>query len=168
MYKNQMQPIYIQAAVAAAMIFFGVTVLDSILMSGIIVVFALLLLKDAYEMYKAEYVIAKSGLQYKVGDTVKWEIPWNSLDMVTRTKKNPRWVAVSDGQEFKMLKHTIENFESLINEVVKHGAVNKEMKVHESINQYMDFELKLDDAGRVKKKSRERLMGKDESSDTNE
>lgn len=59
MYKNEMQPVIIQAAVAAAMIFFGITVMTNPIMMGIIVVFALLLLKDAYEMYKAEYVIGK-------------------------------------------------------------------------------------------------------------
>ncbi len=113
MYKNEMQPVIIQAAVAAAMIFFGITVMTNPIMMGIIVVFALLLLKDAYEMYKAEYVIGKKGLEYHVGDKIKWEMPWISVDMITRTKKNPRWVVVSDGTEFKMLKHTITNFEVL-------------------------------------------------------
>lgn len=159
MYKNQMQPILIQAGVAAAMIFFGVTVLQSWLMSGIIVVFALLLLKDAYEMYKAEYVVAETGLQYKVGDRVKWEIKWTELDMITRTKKNPRWVVVSDGTEYQMLKHQISGFEDLVRGVVIKGTANKNLKVHDSISQYFDFELKLDDIGRIQKKSRERLLG---------
>ena len=140
------------------MIFFGVTVLQNWLMSGIIVVFAGLLLKDAFEMYKAEYVVAKTGLQYKVGDRIKWEIEWTKLDMVTRTKKNPRWVVVSDGEAFQMLKHQIIGFEDLVKEVVMHGMANKDLKVHESINQYFDFDLKLDDVGRIQKKSKERLL----------
>lgn len=166
MYKNEKQPIVIQVGVAAAMIFFGVTVMNNIIMSALIVIFALLLLKDAYEMYKAEYIVAETGLQYVVGDHVKWEIEWSSLDMVTRTKKNPKWVVVSDGQEFKMLKHTIVGFEQLVREVVTKGSVNKELKIHETINQYMEFDLSLDDVGRIKKKSRERLSGKTQNVET--
>ena len=153
-----MQPILIQTGVALAMIFFGVTVLQNWIMSGIIVVFAALLLKDAFEMYKAEYVVAKTGLQYKVGDRIKWEIKWTELDMVTRTKKNPRWVVVSDGEAFQMLKNQIVGFEDLVKSVVIHGTANKNLKVHESINQYFDFDLKLDDIGRIQKKSKERLL----------
>ena len=100
MYKNLRQPIYIQAAVAAAMLFFGVTVPSNILTSGILVVFAGFLLKDAYEMVGSEYVITEESLQLQVHGKVKWEIKWRELDMVTRTKKNPRWVVVSDGKEF--------------------------------------------------------------------
>tara|TARA_Y100001933_G_C18724061_1_gene448726 strand:- start:117 stop:629 length:513 start_codon:yes stop_codon:yes gene_type:complete len=159
MYKNELQPVLIQVAVAAAMIFFGTTVLTSYIMMGIVVVFALLLLKDAYEMYKAEYVIGKKGLEYLVGDKIKWEMPWITVDMITRTKKNPRWVVVSDGTDFKMLKHTITNFDAFINQVVLHSAQNKELKMHETINQYLPEALDLDDMGRIKKKSRQKLLG---------
>ncbi len=154
MYKNLRQPIYIQAAVAAAMLFFGVTVPSNILTSGILVVFAGFLLKDAYEMVGSEYVISEESLQLQVHGKVKWEIKWRELDMVTRTKKNPRWVVVSDGKEFRMIKHSTTNFEMLVKEVIRYGSVNKDMKVHETINQYLDVALKLDDIGRIKKKSR--------------
>lgn len=163
MFKNEMQPVVIQAGVAGAMIFFGTTVLTSPIMIGIIVVFALLLLKDAFEMYKAEYVIGKKGLEYRVGDKLKWEIPWISVDMITRTKKNPRWVVISDGTEFKMLKHTITNFDAFINQVVIHSAKNQELKIHETINQYLDEPLELDDIGRIKKKSRQKLLSTSEN-----
>ncbi len=166
MYKIEKQPIYIQAGVAAAMMFFGVTVLRSWIMSGILCFFAILLLKDVYEMFNAEYVVAETALQYKVKDKVKWEIKWMDLDMVTRTKKNARWVVVSDGTEFKMLKHTITNFKDLMEDVLRHGAVNKELKIHETISEYVDMNLQLDDMGRIKKKSREKLLDKAESDES--
>ncbi len=164
MYKNEKQPIYIQIAVAAAMIFFGVTVLRSILTSGLMVVFAFFLLKDAYEMIVSEYVVTAEAIELHVGTKIKWAIKWSELDMVTRTKKNPRWVVLSDGNEFRTIKHHVTNFENLIREIVYNGAVNKNMKVHDSINQYLDVELKLDDVGRIQKKSRNILLGHESGS----
>jgi len=158
MHKNELRPIGVQVGVAVAMIFFGVTVLQNIFMSGIVCVFAALLLKDAYEMYKAEYHITKTSLQYIVGEKVKWEILWTDLDMVTRTKKNHKWVVVSNGTEFKMLKNTISDFEELIRNVVIHGATNKDMKLHETIVEYVNLDLNLDDLGRIKSKSRTKLL----------
>jgi hypothetical protein len=164
MYKNEKQPIYIQIAVASAMIFFGVTVFRNILTSGLMVLFAVFLLKDAYEMIVSEYIVTDEAIELHVGQKIKWAIKWSELDMVTRTKKNPRWVILSDGSEFRTIKHNVTNFENLIRQVIYKGAVNKNMKIHESINQYLDIELKLDDIGRIQKKSRNMLLGNDAGS----
>jgi hypothetical protein len=164
MYKNEKQPIYIQIAVASAMIFFGVTVFRNILTSGLMVLFAVFLLKDAYEMIVSEYIVTDEAIELHVGQKIKWAIKWSELDMVTRTKKNPRWVILSDGSEFRTIKHNVTSFENLIRQVIYKGAVNKNMKIHESINQYLDIELKLDDIGRIQKKSRNMLLGNDAGS----
>lgn len=159
-YKIEKKTIIIEAAVALAMFVFGLNVNIGLSIRIFIFLFAALFLRDAYHLMVSAYVLTKDSIQFKRKDRILWEVPWKNLDMVTRNKKNIRWIVLSDGEGYRNIKQKTENFKKMIQEIILWGAQNPQMKIHESIVGYTGFDLVLDKRGRLEKKSQDLLREK--------
>lgn len=157
MYRAKTSQIALQAVVALFMLS-GAFMLTGTFMRIILAVFALLLLKDVFTSYKRFVKLDEDGISEWIGSECRWEIPWTKMELLTRTKKHPKWLVLSDGENFRMIKASLQDFDSLVKETVRYSVLNSKIGMHDSVVQQSGFPLELDEEGRVKSASRQRFI----------
>ncbi len=94
---------------------------------------AIIIFRDCIKLKHTSYEIFKDHIELRVkGELVK-SLKWNQLEYVTKTRKNVRWVVIGHMKEQIALKPSIEGFDTLVQEVLKHIKDNKEVYVHDKI-----------------------------------
>ncbi len=157
MYRVQKKHILLQAIVAVGMVS-GSFMLANWAMTAILLLFALILLKDVFTSLQTSYRIDEKGLSEWVGNREKWKINWSDITMITRTKKHPSWVVIGVGDDNKMIKSNLIDFSLFVKDLVTHTVINSKVVLHHTIVMQAEVDLDLDQEGRVKSASRQKFI----------
>lgn len=131
-YRYKMNAIYLQGGFGILFFLTSLVFGDWIvaLIGGFV---AFILIRDCIKMKETHFEVKKDRLEMYVNGALKKSLKWNNFEYVTRTRKNSKWVVVGHMKEQMILKPSLENFETLVPEVLNHMKDNKEVFIHDSI-----------------------------------
>jgi CDP-diglyceride synthetase len=92
-----------------------------------------ILIKDCFKIAKTEYEVNSYGIYVRVAGNVVKKIKWSEIKVITRTRKNPKWIVVGHGSSLINIKPTIENYLDMAKEVVEHKKGDNSVYIHHTI-----------------------------------
>jgi hypothetical protein len=113
-------------------------------------VLAAFLFRDAIRTFTRQMYTTDKGLIFKdaFGEQVK--LDWFNLEYITITKKNKHWVALVTPDGITYLKKHIDNPRGLLKDIIRYAKKNKDLMVHDRINEIYQLGLKLNDEGKLR------------------
>ncbi|SCZ76886.1 hypothetical protein [Acidaminobacter hydrogenoformans] len=132
MYRYKKSEIYLQAAVGAMFIIFGVMLGNWVYLS-ILGLVSLFLFKDCLKQMKTVIEVKGDRIELRTGDKVTQTILYKNLQFITRTRRNKKWVVVGHDKNIFYIRPAIIDHEKLLSEVLMFNRKNKKVYIHESI-----------------------------------
>lgn len=118
----------------------------------IFILFAILMTKDVISVFTFSYHVTDQGL-YRQDVFGKGQVcNWHDLEYITITNKNKKWVALVTGDRISYIKNHILNRELLLKEMIGYAKKNKDLAIHDKINEVYQLGLNLNDQGKIRAK----------------
>ncbi|BEP29390.1 hypothetical protein [Helicovermis profundi] len=92
-----------------------------------------LLFRDGYRQYFMSYGVDEKSVKVYYKDKVYKEITWKNIELVSRTRKNKKWIVVGSFDDLITLKNSIEDLDVLKIEIVKEAKKRKKIFIHETL-----------------------------------
>ena len=121
----------------------------SLFFSSIIVIVAILFIRDAIKMKKTEIKLDDEGISLYVKDELRKKIIWK--DMVYVVVKSKKWLVLGDDNTKITLTDSIEDLRTLAVDVINYNRKNKKLFVDPSVREIfgINIELKNHDGGNI-------------------
>jgi len=113
----------------------------SILFSGIIVVVAILFIRDAIKMKNTEIKLDDEGIYIYIKGNIGKKIIWKEMTYVV--VKSKKWLILSDDKIKITLTDSIEDLRGLASEIINYNRKNKKLFVDPSVPKIFGVDVKL-------------------------
>lgn len=134
MYRYSKKTLVLNFLAAAVLVFLGFFLTKNIWYALIVAFFAILIVKDAFKELYSSFEVAGDRLIVRFRNKVVKEISYRDMKYLTITRKNKRWVVIADDQGILFtIKPKIENYESMVSDLIKMNASNRKLEVHDYI-----------------------------------
>lgn len=127
-------------------------IVKHIVFKTLFMLFALLMVKDAISVMTFSYHVTDQGLYRQDVFGKRQVCNWHDLEYITITKKNKKWIALVSNDRIKYIKDHILNRDMLLKEMIGYAKKNKELAIHDTINEVYQLGLNLNDQGKIRAK----------------
>lgn len=131
-YKYTKTSIYVQAAVAGLLFLLSIIV-GNIVFVAICAFMSFILIKDCFKVSKTEYEVNSHGIYVRIAGKLEKKMQWNEVEVITRTRRNPKWIVVGHGSSLINIKPTMENYIDMAKEVVDYKKNDNKVYIHHTI-----------------------------------
>ena len=132
MYKIKFSHILGQVVMGVVFIL-GALIIKNMIFIVISVFGGVLLFRDAYRQYFTLYSVDEKSLKVYFKGTISKEITWKKIDLVTKTRKNPKWIVVGSFEDIITLKNSIEGLPELQSKILVEAKKRKKIFIHDTL-----------------------------------
>jgi hypothetical protein len=135
MYRYKKRDIFLQSAVGAMFIVFGIMLGNWVYLS-ILGFFSILLFKDSFKQLKTEISVLGDRIEVRTGEKVTQVIYYKDFQFITRTRRHKKWIVLGHGRNIFYIRPSIERYQEMTAQVLKYNQTNKKVFIHRTLENY--------------------------------
>lgn len=134
MYRYSKKTLAVNFTSAGLLIFLGFFLTREIWYAAVVGLMAVLVLKDAIKEMFSTFEVTGDRLIVRFRDKVIKEIKYRDMKYLTITRRNKHWVVIADDQGILFtIKPKIENYQSMVADIIKYNQSNRKLEVHDYV-----------------------------------
>lgn len=105
-----------------------------LIFKGIIVFVLFFIIRDIYKEFRTVITLKGDRLLVTYGKKIDKEIMYRDMRYLTLTRKNRKWIVIADDEKILFtIRPRIENYQEMVNQLIRLNKSNSKLEVHETI-----------------------------------